>query len=83
MTNQYHSCIHRRRAVVAVDTENRIMIMNPVAERLTGWNSSEAGGHYIHEVVRLFTAGTREPLKNPLQHVLDTGCRLSSRNIRC
>ena len=60
-------------AVVAVDTENRIMIMNPVAERLTGWKFSEAGGHYIHEVVRLFRAGTREPLKNPLQHVLDTG----------
>ncbi len=60
-------------AVVAVDNETRIMIMNPVAEHMSGWKAGEALGHYIHEVIRLFTPGTREPLKNPLQHVLATG----------
>lgn len=60
-------------AVIAVDNDSRILILNPVAERLTGWKFSEASGHYAHEIVRLFSAGTREPVKSPLQRVLDTG----------
>lgn len=60
-------------AVVAVDDASRIIMMNLVAERMTGWKLSEASGHYAHEIVRFFSAGTREPLKSPLQRVLDTG----------
>ncbi len=60
-------------AVIAVDGNSRIILMNPVAERLTGWSFSEASGHHEHEIIRLFTEGTREPLKSPLQRVLDTG----------
>lgn len=60
-------------AVIAVDSTSRVITMNAVAERLTGWKFSEATGHYAHEIVRLFSAGTREPLKSPLQRVLDSG----------
>lgn len=60
-------------AVVAVDSESRILTLNPVAERLTGWTFAEASGHYAHEIIRLFSTGTKEPVKSPLQRVLDTG----------
>lgn len=60
-------------AVIAVDGDSRVILMNPVAERLTGWRFSEASGHHEHEIVRLFSESTREPLKSPLQRVLETG----------
>jgi PAS domain S-box-containing protein len=37
--------------VVAVDAAARIVLMNPVAERLTGWTNAEALGRELDEVV--------------------------------
>jgi PAS domain S-box-containing protein len=39
-------------AVIAVDGLDRIVLMNSVAERLTGWSQREAQGRARHEVVR-------------------------------
>lgn len=60
-------------AVLAVDVSGKIYIMNPVAEYLTGWKFSEAVGRSFHEIARIFNSATREPVKNSLQRVLDTG----------
>jgi len=43
--------------VVSSDEAGRIVFMNPVAERLTGWSGREAAGHGCWEVVRLKDAG--------------------------
>nr|PZN78467.1 MAG: hypothetical protein DIU56_09020 [Pseudomonadota bacterium] len=53
-------------AVISTDAEGRIEYLNPVAEKLTGWNVDEARGRPIGEVLRLIDEVTREPLADPL-----------------
>jgi PAS domain S-box-containing protein len=57
-------------AVVSTDTEGRVTFMNPVAEALTGWNSSEALGHSLEKIFRIVHEGTREPAENPVAKAL-------------
>jgi PAS domain S-box-containing protein len=45
-------------AVVSADDHNRVCLMNPVAERLTGWSQEEARGRPLSEVVRTVREGT-------------------------
>lgn len=52
-------------AVVATDSKGRIRLLNPVAERLTGWSESEALGRPFSEVVALFDPASGQPV-NPL-----------------
>jgi PAS domain-containing protein len=44
-------------AVISTDIEGRIVMMNSVAERKTGWKIDEASGRELSEVFRIF--GTR------------------------
>lgn len=37
-------------AVITTDNEGRVMLLNAVAERLTGWSTSEAAGRPLREV---------------------------------
>ena len=59
--------------VIATDTEGRIVKMNPVAERLTGWNFSELSFKYLKEHIPLIDAGTRTTIEHPVNKVLKTG----------
>lgn len=40
-------------AVIATDLQNRITLMNPVAEALTGWSEDEARGQHLTTVFRI------------------------------
>lgn len=60
-------------AVLATDTDGRIIRMNPVAERLTGWPSAEAQGRPVAEVFRIVNEQTRAPTEVPVAAVLATG----------
>ncbi|MCL6478338.1 MAG: PAS domain S-box protein [Peptococcaceae bacterium] len=60
-------------AVIAVDTDGLITLINPVAESLTGWGADEAIGRPLTEVFRIINEYTREPVKNPVQKVLEEG----------
>ncbi len=44
--------------VITVDPENRVTFMNPLAERLTGWDLSEAQGRELAEVFEVITTET-------------------------
>jgi len=59
--------------VIATDAEIRITRMNPVAETLTGWSSSEAIGQPIEEVFRIIQKETRKPQDNPAKFILASG----------
>jgi two-component system, cell cycle sensor histidine kinase and response regulator CckA len=50
--------------VIATDAEGRVLLLNRVAERLTGWTQEEAATHPIEEVFRIADSGTREPFRN-------------------
>ncbi|WP_041221866.1 PAS domain S-box protein [Deinococcus proteolyticus] len=57
-------------SVIAVDTEGRITLFNPVAQRMTGWSLEKALGKPIEEVMDLVEEGTFTPLPNPIRMAL-------------
>ena len=50
--------------VITTDLEGRILLINTVAETLTGWPQREAVGQPLSLVFRNFEPGTREPCDN-------------------
>ena len=59
--------------VVATDTVGKIVLMNPVAERLTGWSQAEALGKPVSEVLHLIHEKTGRRHENPAETVSRTG----------
>ncbi len=57
-------------AVIATDAEGAIELLNPVAERLTGWSDGEARGRAITEVLAIYHEESGEPAPNPVERVL-------------
>ncbi len=60
-------------AVIVTDEEGRIILMNPVAEKLTGWTEPEAKGKKAVEVFRVVNELTREPVEDPVSRVIKEG----------
>lgn len=60
-------------AVIATDRGGLVTFMNPVAEELTGWASSEAQGKSLAEVFPMFDEDTRNLVANPVDTVLSRG----------
>lgn len=60
-------------AVITTDTEGKIVLMNRVAETLTGWNLSEAQGLPLMQVFNIIDELTREPGENPAHRVISSG----------
>lgn len=58
-------------AVVATNAQAEILLLNPAAERLTGWSQGEAMGRPCAEVVRL--VGDGGPLPDPATCALRSG----------
>jgi len=56
-------------AVVATDNDGLVTLMNPMAERLTGWVEAEALGRPLTEVVRILDERSRDPLPISLRDV--------------
>jgi diguanylate cyclase (GGDEF)-like protein/PAS domain S-box-containing protein len=52
--------------VVTTDAETRITFLNPVAERLTGWDNDAARGRLIGDVMHLVNEETGAPAANPV-----------------
>jgi len=60
-------------AVITTDREGQIVLMNPVAEALTGWNEADALGRPLMEVFRIVNERTGKPCANPVEKVLSSG----------
>lgn len=59
--------------VITTDSEQNIVMLNKVAEALTGWSNQEAMGRPFHDVFRIINEQTRQPCENPVHKVLATG----------
>ncbi|NWJ96136.1 MAG: response regulator [Chloroflexi bacterium] len=66
--------------VITTDISGKITLLNPVAERLTGWNQSEAIGRDLEEVFKIVNLKSEEPVVNPVQQVLAGGTITSPAN---
>ena len=58
--------------VITTDTKGRIVLINRVAETLTGWTSEQASGRDLTEVLNIISGETRQPIKNPMEKVLSS-----------
>ncbi len=59
-------------AVVAVDAENHITLLNKAAEQLTRWRFEEAQGKPVDEIIRIINEQTRQPANSPIDRVLES-----------
>jgi len=59
--------------VIATDTDGRVVLMNQVAEALTGWTQEEARGRPVAKVLCLVHEITRKPCDSGVAKVISTG----------
>ncbi len=62
-------------AVIATDAQARVMLLNPVAEQLTGWSQADASGRPVEEVFRIINQETRSPAIIPVVETLAQGTK--------
>lgn len=68
----YSTLISVGDGVIAVDREERVTFLNPVAQRLTGWNQHEACGKPMEDIFRIINEFTRKTVESPVKAVLQT-----------
>jgi len=59
--------------VIATDADGRIVLMNDVAEDLTGWKQGEAAGRELTDVFHIINERTRARCESPVDKVLRMG----------
>ena len=60
-------------AVIATDDEARVILLNPLAEQLTGWTQSEASGRPVDEIFHIINKETRHLATIPVFDALEHG----------
>jgi diguanylate cyclase (GGDEF)-like protein/PAS domain S-box-containing protein len=60
-------------AVITTDAQARVEYLNPVAEALTGWTSTEARGMPLAQVFQVVKEQTRQPAPDPVARCLQGG----------
>ncbi len=60
-------------AVISTDDKGGVIMMNKVAEELTGWRNGDALGKPLEEVFYIINEYTRKRCENPVEKVLRTG----------
>ena len=60
-------------AVISTDSEGCVELMNPVAEKLTGWQQGAAKGKALSEVFHIVNEESHSPVQDPATKVLKEG----------
>jgi len=60
-------------AVIATDTEGKVMLFNRVAEELTGWSQDEVEGKLLSKTVTILEETTREESCNTVNTIFNDG----------
>ncbi|MBI5014949.1 MAG: PAS domain S-box protein [Deltaproteobacteria bacterium] len=63
--------------VITTDARGRIVLLNAMAEALTGWSQDEATGRPLEEVFQIVAGKTGVPCPDPVARVLETGAVLA------
>lgn len=66
--------------VIATDAEARVTFINPVAQRLTGWDETGAIGVPIKQVFPIVNETSRLPVANPIEKALAQGVAVGLAN---
>lgn len=57
-------------AVITTDALANVKYLNPVAERMTGWQTKEASGRPLTDIFRIVDGETNQPQANPIEDCL-------------
>jgi len=57
--------------VITTDTKGRVLLVNKIAETLTGWIQHEAVGKNVEDILHIINAQTRQKCENPIEKVLE------------
>ncbi len=75
--------------VISCDAKGKIMVLNEMAEKLTGWSQKQAAGKPLGKVFNIISEKTRENCENPIKKVMEygttkslKGCLLTDRSGR-
>jgi len=70
-------------AVITTDINGNIVIMNKIAEQLTGWTLQEAFGKSLSEIFHIINEQTREKCENLVDKIIKSGgiCELANHTI--
>ena len=60
-------------AVIVADPSARVVFLNEVARKLTGWEGGTAVGQPLQSVFRIIAEDTRQPSESPVTKVLRDG----------
>ena len=60
-------------AVICTDERGRVTLINPVAQKLTGWSREDATGKPLETVFRIEDETSRSPRESPVTKVLREG----------
>ena len=60
-------------AVIATDADGCVTLLNPLAEKLTGWTQAEAAGRPVDEIFNIINKETRQPAFIPVKETLAHG----------
>ncbi len=66
--------------VITTDVEGRVVLVNRVAENLTGWSQAKAKGRPLEEVFNIINEKTRKAAPNPIRKVLKTASAVGLAN---
>jgi len=59
--------------VITTDNEGRVLLFNPVAQKLTGWSQEEVYGKALEEYFPIINEYTGAVVENPVKKVLESG----------
>ena len=59
--------------VITTDAQGRVTFLNPVAESLTGWTTSDANGLPLDTIFKIVNEETRRDVENPVHRALREG----------
>jgi len=60
-------------AVIATDAEARVTLLNPLAEKLTGWTQAEAASRPVDDIFHIINKETRQTATIPVMQTLAHG----------
>jgi PAS domain S-box-containing protein len=58
---------------ISLDNDGNVLMLNPVAERLTGWSQKNAVGKELGEILHLLDERTRKRCQHALSRIVATG----------
>jgi len=60
--------------IITTDELGNVELMNPIAEKLTGWSLEKAKGKKLSEIFHIIDEATRKTIANPVNEALKKGC---------